>query len=551
MGSDRLDRLVVARYAVFGNTNIDVGPDGVKDFYWPISLIEKNAMRDSLLAGICQMAKSKSPQEKGERNIFSSVSQLVAREHLRLVFMIVVSQRTRRQGKEPVWPAGETDCEAIWNGQPPKIESSPIIKHLRTGPQRTSGLRRFALRLKYDTAFNGFGFSTIRSRNPSEDVYACHITQVMEAHARTTRQTVKHTAFDEWFEPISSDRSYSSHGLSEALMEEIYENLTRVFEQLDEAVPSWLSRYNKAFVGRVSSLARIHLNRLESRCKDLPRELWTGTGAYVWARLLRHAVRRAGGIVVGHEHGTGECIINYFNTKTFSDLESADRFVTFNSNQRAWLEEMIDEKFLVPNSHPTIEVPSYEDNFRLYAGKELKGHRKMDRTNKSKTIMYVGPIYCGFRPRLSHHNCDPVMVDWQARLFTKLASWNCDVLIKPHPEGEQRPPAQFYDFPRVKFIEGPFESVWNKADMLIFDWKTTTAFSTAMSTGLPIIMVDFSFENFTPEMQKLVEDHCKIVEGTHDEDNRLHVDWRELKEAILCGSKQKTSEIREKAFRFK
>ena len=124
------------------------------------------------------------------------------------------------------------------------------------------------------------------------------------------------------------------------------------------------------------------------------------------------------------------------------------------------------------------------------------------------------------------------------------------MLFKPHPEGEQRPPRGFVETLGVREINQPFEHVWNQADVFLFDWKSTTAFSTAISTGLPVVLIDFSFQLFAPEMQTLVEENCALVEGWADESNQLQVDWNALHQAVEHQPAGNSSIVRETAFRF-
>lgn len=536
--------------AVFDTRKMVLGPDGLASFFWPLRRDEQSRARDELLAGIVRIARSRGDALDAERDLFSAIAQLVARENLILLTIHAVVSRTRISGREPVWPPGSDDCLAIWNGAAPDIETSSSVRTLRNGPDPYPNWRRLAVRLAHDLRLNGPGWRALRPRDPATDIYACHTTATLEAHARNVRQPVKYNLFDEWFGPIAV-ADQDSCPLDPAIRKEATDNLANAFAAFGETLPAGLADYHDKLLVRLSSLARIHLNRLAEQSRRLPRELWTGTGAFIWARLLRHAVRRQGGKVAGHEHGTGECIIDYFNTKTFSDLESADCFVTFNSNQRRWLEDMIDPELLVPAAVPRIIVPHYPEGLVRYAGRKPNGRHQPGTAGHAKRVMYVGPIYCGFRPRLSHHNADPVLVDWQARLISRLVSWGCDVLIKPHPEGEQRPPEALSSVLGARFVTGPFEDVWNQADVFIFDWKTTTAFSTAMCTGLPVVVVDFAFETFTPEMDKLVSQHCLMVRGTTDENNRLQINWEELKNAVLGERGCDTKIVLEQAFRFK
>lgn len=532
---------------------MSIGPEGAGQIFWPLTRAEQEASRDALLAGLVSVSRARGDELDLERDLFSAISQLLVREGMALYLTQAVVRRAKAEGIDVVWPANCGHCQLLWQGRAPSVQESSIVRTLMRGPVCHPRWRRYPTKVLHDIRHNGVGWAAFRTLRPERDIIACHATDVLEEHARCVEDTVKYTLLGEWFFPLNRDETNgdSVKPVAERIKAEAVTVLENAFAAGGESLPVHLAKYFAEVVSEGSCLARIHLDRLLARPNDLPQRLWTGSGAYIWARLLRHAVRRVGGKVTGHEHGTGESIITYFNTKTFSDLESADRFVTFNSNQRRWLESTIDERFLVPLSRPEILVPDYRPGFVKYAGRPLRGGRTVAAPNSGPIrVMYVAPIYCGFNPRISHHNADLIVVDWQARLLAKLRDWGCEILFKPHPEGEQRPPQSFEREFGARILSGPFEDVWSQADIYIFDWKSTTAFSTAISTGLPIVLVDFEFERFAPEMQMLVEQNCTIVPGHADSSNRLQVDWDDLHRAIHNYPHGSSKEIREKAFRF-
>ena len=538
---------------VYDSASMEFDENGLKDFFWPLTRKEQEVSRDALLSELVSVARSRNDATDAERDLVSAMLQLLAREGLVLLLTYAVGRRTYAEGHEPVWPAGCNHCEHVGKGIAPPVETSALIRVLKKGPVCHPSWRRYPVRLRRDLRCNGFGIGAIRLANPQKDIYSCHTTDVLEEHARSLDETVKYTLMGEWFSAVDeqSEETLKTPALIDGIVDEVIQALSNAFESIGEELPESFEAYFRNVVVRGSRIINVHLNRVLARPHEIPKRLWTGTGGYIWARLLRHVVRRQGGEVTGHEHGTGESIIRYFNTKTFSDLESADSFVTFNSNHRDWLIETVDERFLVPATKPEIRIPEYSKELVRYAGRPLRGDKTQHQAdNVKKKLMYVGPIYVGFSPRVSNHNSDILLIDWQSRLFKKLTEWGYEVLFKPHPEGEQRPPAVFNQMPGVTELYEPFEDVWSQADVYLFDWKSTTAYSTAMSTGLPVVMVDFSFEIFVPEMQALVEKNCALVKGWADDKNRLQTDWSQLKAAIDNPPSGNGSELREKVFKF-
>jgi len=534
-------------------SEMHVSEQGVENVFWPLTRSEHEASRDALLSGLVSVARARGDELDVERDLLAAMLQLLMREGLALLMIYSIGRRAKEKGHHVIWPAGNRQCMAIGAGEAPSVNDSVILRALRKGPACHPKWRRYPVRLRRDLKYNGWGWSSFRLLRADRDVVACHTTDVLEEHARSVPVTVKYTLLGEWFTALDEDSAevYDATPLAPELTSDIVAVLQNAFAAIDETLPEILAKYFETCVTRGARLARVHIDRILSKPDKVPRQLWTGSGGYIWVRLLRHAVRRLGGEVTGHEHGTGESIVRYFNTKTFSDLESVDRFVLFNSNQRRWLEDTIDERFLVPRERPETLVPDYRKDLVRYAGRPLRGSRnERQAVDAPLRIMYVGPIYVGFSPRPNNHNSDILLIDWQARLFAKLRDWGFDVLFKPHPEGEQRPPRGFVEKLGVREINQPFEHVWNQADIFLFDWKSTTAFSTAISTGLPVVLIDFHFQLFAPEMQALVEENCSLVEGWADESNRLQIDWNALHQAVEHQPAGNSSIVRETAFRF-
>lgn len=526
--------------------------EGIENFYWPLAHAELAAFRDELFSGLASVARARDDELDLERDLFGSICHFLTKEGMSLFLVQALLRRIRAAGHEPIWPANSKVFPALARGAAPDLADSQLVNALKKGPACHVPWKRPLVKLRRDVAFNGFGWKALRPANPKRDIVAAHLTEVLQEHARSVPDAVKYTVFGEWFFPISDgDLAREAPApLHERIRYEAIQMVAQAFEAGGEELPLCLAEYVDEILVAGSRLARLHLDRIRRHPERLPRRLWTGSGGYLWARLLRHAVRRQGGEVTGHEHGTGEGIIAYFNSKTFMDLESADRFVTFNSNQCRWLRETLDPKYLVPRNIPEITVPLYRPNLVKYAGGALLRRGKTPPADDRLRIMYVGSIYCGERPRAGHHNADLVIADWQARLFAQLREWGHEVVFKPHPEGEQRPPVFFSEGMGIRFIEGRFESVWEQADVLLFDWKSTSAFSSAINTDRRIVLFDFDFERLVHEAQELVEQRCNVISGRPDANNRLQIDWEQLRSALESSAKEIDDRFLKTALRF-
>ena len=383
----------------YDTSKMHVSEQGVKDAFWPLTRSEHEASRDALLSGLVSVVRARGDELDVERDLLAAMLQLLMREGLALLMIYSIGRRAKEKGHHVVWPAGNRQCIAVGAGEAPSVEDSVILRALRKGPACHPKWRRYPVRLRRDLKYNGLGWSSFRLLRAGHDIVACHTTDVLEEHARSVPATVKYTLLGEWFTALDEDSTevHDAAPLAPELTSDIVAVLQNAFASIGETLPEPLAKYFEECIIRGSRLTRVHIDRILRNPDKVPHKLWTGSGGYIWVRLLRHAVRRLGGEVTGHEHGTGESIVCYFNTKTFSDLESANRFVLFNSNQRRWLEDTIDERFLVPKDRPETLVPNYRKDLVRYAGRPLRGNRDKQRdADAPLRVMYVGPIYVGF-----------------------------------------------------------------------------------------------------------------------------------------------------------
>ena len=149
---------------------------------------------------------------------------------------------------------------------------------------------------------------------------------------------------------------------------------------------------------------------------------------------------------------------------------------------------------------------------------------------KKIKIMYIAPFYCNGSVFYSVMMPDIVLMDWQLRLLNFLSE-NRDykILIKQHPESIIRMPQYFFDNFRLKDISGSFESVYKKADILLFDYPLTTTFGYAFTTKKPIIFIDFGFHQLLPKEREMLNKRCYVIDGKFLIDNRAETDWNDLK----------------------
>jgi len=110
-------------------------------------------------------------------------------------------------------------------------------------------------------------------------------------------------------------------------------------------------------------------------------------------------------------------------------------------------------------------------------------------TENIETIMLIGyPFnsarYTGGRGLFFYQR-----IDLEYRLINFLRSKNKRIVYKAHPDRFDEIKGVFNDIVDEILIE-PFEKVWWKADLLLFTYTSTTTFGYALTTNMPIVLLD-------------------------------------------------------------
>jgi hypothetical protein len=95
-----------------------------------------------------------------------------------------------------------------------------------------------------------------------------------------------------------------------------------------------------------------------------------------------------------------------------------------------------------------------------------------------------------------------------------------------------QPPAALGRFGRYQRLEESFEKVWKTADLLLFDYPSSTTFGVALRTTKPIVLIDFGQFDWLPAAAQGLRQRCAVVDGRIDGRNRLMVSWEALQGAI-------------------
>jgi hypothetical protein len=278
-------------------------------------------------------------------------------------------------------------------------------------------------------------------------------------------------------------------------------------------------------VDTAAALIALHLLRLRKNPERLPKTLWTGTCGNVWDRMLRLAVREAGGRVSAHSHAGGTP--DYVNpVYTASEFLACDEYAAYNEREAELLSRHADPRFLlepIPEMKivpvPPLPAPEPKD---------------LGRSKNRPAILYLGNFILGREATVSHpFFSDLTAVDWQARLISRLTNAGHEVLFKEHPNNYVPAPEEYASVCGATMIrEGCFEDLLDMGDVYLFDNRSSTTFNVAVKTKKPIVFIDFGLVDFIDDARELLARRCAVVEGRLDAENRAQIDWDELREAI-------------------
>jgi len=263
---------------------------------------------------------------------------------------------------------------------------------------------------------------------------------------------------------------------------------------------------------------------LRSKWRQVPLELWTGTGGNYIARLCRAAVRREGGRITGFDHGGNSHIHADLAPLHVHELSLCDHFVTDTPEKAALLTQGVDTDLSLDGRPPRIMAAARGGVPVLRS----TGMRSI-RTVMYVTTAFVGETQYPLQPLLP----DPVYADWQGRLVNALHATGVRVLVKQHPEGLRKGEPLVMSA-NGTYIGGRFDEVAHQADAFIFDYPATSTLGEAITSEKPVIFVDLQLADWNPQVRADFERRCAIVPCPPDSWNRPMVDTDALAAALAA-----------------
>lgn len=521
-------------------SRMDCTADGVRGFFWPVARSELvDAARFTMLTIVQTLREGVQTGDKDALSL-STVSTKFLLECVSVFQAALLAKRFRNAAyldipKEArIWRAAFSDNDP---------GESAFVRALRNGLKESPTWRRFLRPLRGVRSKDCFLRRPIEMVDGDTDIVCVTACPLTRTHALEAQTRVILCPLSEWFPPPDRDSAWrnarATSRYREALLGALYEG----FEKRGCHIPGNLMEYLRSFLIEATWWVRYYETRLQTS-QIIPRRLWIGTGGIIWSRMLANCVRRQGGVVTGHDHAWGACYSEWTSVP-FTEFQSCDVFWTFSEKQVRLYEEAGPAQ-CISGYVPQIQFPRggmrSVENVRS-GRKGAKRIRTSVGGGRYSTILYITPFYpldvVGPQPLMSA----PVAVDWQLRLFRMLKELGHEILYKPHPESPLKPPAAFQEIFGARELRGRFESVYEKADVLIFDYPLTTTFGFALRTDKPVVLIDFQFVRLPYEDRVKLEDRCGIVRAWYDEENRAQVERDRLAAAIRLATSLRGGEF--------
>ena len=499
------------------------------DLSFPLARDEVLATRDSLIPALVKVARdSRNPGSPAGIAVGASLVYLVTE----VLSAYQACALARRLGDEAIVPAASRDWRLLagaLSGERPA--AAPLQRVLAAGP--TLGSTRLPLgvrRLRWELAWNGL----TGLLGPTASVDVLESTPLLDWHGRHASDKLRYSPLEHWLVGITAPRSAPPRVVSDGTRASLLEVIRGAFAAGGEQLPVSFAEYLEDWIGDVCAALAWYVEQLTRAPRALPRHLWTSAGSPIWTRVLRHATRLASGRVTGHDHALGLTHVrNHY--RELVELESCDVFMTFTEAGAQSLKDVLQPDLLLEDQPPEIVAAPGGD--RRLIVKNAGSHRRGTPSRRSpvRRIMYVATRFVEETVHMVPLMPGAVQANWTARLLEKLGTWGYEIVYKPHPEGPP-PPRELLSLPRVRLENRRFEQVVYLADVLLMDFPLSATLGPAVASGMPLVLIDFGFADWTPRSLAAMQGRVRMVPGSFSEQNLAQVEWDQLHDAIEgCG----------------
>lgn len=509
-------------------SRLSIEPDGVVGFEWPLPFAEIEGVRDRFLTALYAWIRERDPNRDRDAELIWLNGPQIAVEVMRLFNGFALLHRFDLADRpEAARDSGSSLIQSlVADGVPAR---SRVLKATLRGQPKDSAWRQAARFAKHGLTAGPVAYRPKPLIDSVRHILTFSDSPMIRAHAAALNRRVALSRVTDWMDVTDTAALDPALGASAGAMAEVIGLAEAAIGDTRESLPEAFSSALQSFLTTMTARAHGCLRDLEAQPDRLPKVFWSGSSGIIFNRVMSRAVGKAGGETVGHDHGTGT---GWWDTayQTVFEFNYVDRFITYRPAMAEGLKRSLRHDLLArPKHQPSIEsLPAQTPTGPKPAPRATPGPSRA----KQKRIMYVPTAYVGDDMYLLPLLADAVTVDWQCRLFAYLRDAGHEILVKPHPESICSMPAAFTERFGARVLDGPFESVMDQADLLLFDYLQTSCIVSGLRSNRAMVLIEFPRLTLDPQARALLAKRTALVPGRFDADNRALVDPNDLTAAI-------------------
>jgi len=523
--------------AADANLSIDIrdleyDANGVKNFYWPVN---REASRP-----VCEEAVKELAQElslTGDAGLDPSVRRgsqvlfkwLVALS-VRLFDAELLCGYIKNHHDEITVPKNYRILRSLLADKVPYIG---MFEAQSDGVSFGRNIPWFIRRIYFETRWNGPSWRSLLPRESVAKNAVMDANGLLFQHAAKKNVFLEYDHYANWFSPIDKLVLVSATDRMDASKLKAINRLigvvNAVYANGGLQMSGLVEQSLRIWFAQASVFVDYHLDHIATRRKLLPERLWVGSvGSNIWTRIFAKAMSDSGREVIAHDHGFGNAHIDQAGS-AITEFNDVSEYWTYNKHQAQKKREAIRPNVLWGQDAPTVHA--LKGGAPHGEGKRAVT-RQMAVSKPLKRIMYLGTAFHGEASRLRPINSDVMYFDWQVRLIGFFVKHGVEVLYKPHPEGQSRPPLKFAEGLGAKTIDSKFEEVDQDVDAYVIDFIASTTTASVLRSDVPVIYFDVGFPKIQDDAKELLKRRCSIIPVSVSRENRMEVDWKFVSERI-------------------
>ncbi|MBS4048014.1 MAG: hypothetical protein KG075_16840 [Alphaproteobacteria bacterium] len=509
--------MMIRRLRSLDIQSLDVSADGLKDFTWPISWKEQAKFRDHLIGSYAAVVRERIDRHDEEGDLLAILAMEFVQEAMRGWYAAILMRRFAQRGEQVVAPwlnGAAYDDPAIWQ---PKRDRIDFLRN-RFPASTWRALLRPLIGLMQDDGMSWTWPQVVDFRNRIITTNASHL---IRQHADSVGEKPALVSLRHWFGDASDalPNSLADHALHADTVAQTTQILVDAAALNGDELPATLLRHLENWLNAAAPICRWYLRWLLRHPKLLPARLWTGSGGYIFRRILHMATRRTGGQVWSHDHGSGLGLFGLPDTN-LTEFTTPDTFVTFSPKQAEGYKLQRRDDFRLCTTWPEVTSVKISTNAPLQCPRAG--------TTARQRIVFIANQYRGEKLPITPIEFDVVAADWQARLFAQCQSLGHDVQMRAHPDSTSPPPENFQRVLGVAPATGSFTEALGNADIIILDYLHTTVLQEVLLSGKPVLTFEFGHCPPNPVAGNLLARRIRFIPGWYDANNRAQTDWHQL-----------------------